>query len=124
MAKESFGEEEKGLLERLEEYGLQKDVARALVFIASSEDATSREIENGTRLRQPEASIATKILRDKGWVEKRNVNREGKGRPVHIYSLNKPMKSIMEELEEDQKKRIQDMEENMSEIKSIVDSLY
>ncbi len=122
MAKEGLTDEEEELIDRLIKAGLQKDVARTLVFVAGQDETKSREIEDATDLRQPEVSIAMQELRDRGWVTKRKIKKEGKGRPVHGYYLDKTIDEIIEEIEEKERERIAETEENLEEIKELAES--
>ena len=97
------------LAELLMQAGLKRNIAKALAYIYDKEEAISAEIESATGLRQPEVSIAMQWLREKGWVTKRDIKKEGKGRPVHGYRLAKPFKEIVIELQknlEKEKKKI------------------
>ena len=67
-------------------------------------------------LRQPEVSIAMQWLRRKGWINKRNMKKEGKGRPVHGYRLSKEFDEILEEI-------IQDLSEKIDSIHNIIQEL-
>ena len=99
MANKKLTEE---LIDRLVTTGLQRNTAIALVFIAENEETQSRTIEDNTRLRQPEVSIATNQLVRRGWVKKRDIKTEGKGRPVIGYSMKKPIGEIVKEIEADE----------------------
>ena len=55
------------------EIGTSKNVAKMLVFLANTPEATSRDLERGTDMRQPEVSIAIKYLTDQGWIKSREV---------------------------------------------------
>ncbi len=123
MAGKGLTEEQEELVNRLIKAGLQKNIARTLVFVASRNETKSREIEDATDLRQPEVSIAMQELRGKGWVTKRDIKKEGKGRPVHGYQLDKPIEKIIEEIEEKEKERIDEIKENLDNIKELVDSI-
>jgi predicted transcriptional regulator len=90
-------------IETLQSLGVSKGVATLIAFLASVNEATSREIEMGTGLRQPEVSIAMKTLRENKWVDEREVKAEGKGRPMKIYSLNMPLDKIIEYYENKKK---------------------
>ena len=97
------------LAELLMQAGLKRNIAKALAYIYDKEEAISSQIEAATGLRQPEVSIAMQWLREKGWVTKRDIKKEGKGRPVHGYRLAKPFKEIVAELQknlEKEKKKI------------------
>ncbi len=122
MAGKGLTEEQEELVDRLIKAGLQKNIARTLVFVASRNETKSREIEDATDLRQPEVSIAMQELRGKGWVTKRDIKKEGKGRPVHGYQLDKPIEEIIEEIEEKEKERIDEIKQNLNKIKELVSS--
>jgi len=122
MAQERLTDEKEELIDKFIKAGLQKNVARTLVFVASRDETKSREIEDATALRQPEVSIAMQELRERGWVSKRKINKEGKGRPVHGYQLDKPIDEIIKEIEEKERECIAKIEENLEEIKELADS--
>ena len=83
---------------------MKRNVAKLLVFLANTTDATSRAIERGTDLRQPEVSIAMKYLTDQGWIKESEKSSENKGRPQKVYKLAVPMTKIMGFIEEEKKK--------------------
>lgn len=103
--------------------GLSKNTARAFAYMAARDETTSREIEDNTHLRQPEVSIATNELRRMGWIDKRDIKKEGKGRPVHGYRLKKPLKDIIVALEKDEVKKIKEIEDNINGLKTLADSI-
>jgi len=94
-----FTEKEEEFVNLLTGTGIKKNVARVLVFLASTTEATSRAIERGTDLRQPEVSLAMGYLMKQGWGESRECQTEGIGRPVKIYRLAKPITEIMDSIE-------------------------
>jgi predicted transcriptional regulator len=79
---------------------VSKNVATLITFLASADEATSREIELGTRMRQPEVSIGMRGLRQNNWIEEHEVKAEGKGRPTKVYKLNVPIEKIIQHYEE------------------------
>lgn len=100
--------------------GLKKNVAKTLAYLHDKEEVVSSQIESATGLRQPEVSIAIKWLREKGWVVKRDIKKEGKGRPVHGYKLAKPFKEIIREIQErleNEKKKIDELIRMLEEYK-------
>ncbi|MGD1004539.1 MAG: ArsR family transcriptional regulator [Methanoregulaceae archaeon] len=99
-----FTEKEERFANLLIEIGMKRDVARVLVFLTVTPIATSRAIERGTDLRQPEVSIAMRYLMEQGWIKRRESKAESKGRPVKIYELAKPMTEIMDGIEKAKKK--------------------
>ncbi len=111
------------MVKRLRQTGLKKNLAIALVFIARHDEVQSRDIEDATRLRQPEVSIATKELRKRGWITKRDKNLEGKGRPVHYYSLNDSLDEIIEDIEEEEREKVDEIESNLDRIKELKEAI-
>jgi predicted transcriptional regulator len=101
-----FSEKEEEFANLLIKIGIQKNIARILVFLAKTPKATSREIERGTDMRQPEVSMAVHYLMDLGWMRSRESSGESKGRPVKIYELAKPFNEIMDCIEKDKKTEV------------------
>lgn len=97
--------------------GMSKNIAKTLIFLARNEEATSMEIERGTNLRQPEVSLAMQSLRRKKWIEKRDIKKEGKGRPIYCYKLIKSMKEILKIIEDDALKKSKEIQKNLAELK-------
>jgi predicted transcriptional regulator len=83
--------------------GLKRNVAKVLVYLAHTPEATSRDIERGTDLRQPEMSIAMASMTDQRWVDNRESKAENKGRPVKIYRLSRPIGEIMDAIEKEKR---------------------
>jgi predicted transcriptional regulator len=77
-----------------------RNVASLITYLANTDEATSREIEMGTNLRQPEVSIAMRTLRENNWVAEHDVKAEGKGRPMKIYKLSVPIEKIIKHYED------------------------
>jgi predicted transcriptional regulator len=90
-------------IEALRNLKVPRNVAALITYLADANEATSREIEMGTNLRQPEVSIAMRSLRQNNWVDERNIKAEGKGRPMIVYKLGVPLKSIINHYEEESK---------------------
>jgi predicted transcriptional regulator len=90
-------------IEALQSLGVPKGVASLITNLASVNEATSREIERGTGLRQPEVSIGMRTLHENKWVTEREVKAEGKGRPMKVYSLSIPLNKIIEHYENKKK---------------------
>ncbi|WP_298665025.1 ArsR family transcriptional regulator [uncultured Methanofollis sp.] len=101
-----FTQREEEFATLLIDIGIKRNVAKALVYLANTDEATSREIERGTDLRQPEVSIAMRYLKEKKWINSRESKAESKGRPVKIYSLAKPINEIIDVIEKTKKKEV------------------
>jgi predicted transcriptional regulator len=77
-----------------------RNVASLITYLANTDEVTSREIEIGTDLGQPEVSTGIRALRQNNWIEERDVKIDGKGRPMRIYKLNVPIEEIIKHYEE------------------------
>ena len=51
---------------------------------------------------------------------KRDIKKEGKGRPVHSYKLALPFDKIIETLEKEEMKRIEEIQNNVKALKQAV----
>jgi predicted transcriptional regulator len=98
-----FTEKEEEFAKLLIEIGMKKNTAKVLVFLANMTEATSRDIEHGLDLRQPEVSIAIRYLIEQSWIASRESKAESKGRPVKIYELARPIHEIMDSIENKKK---------------------
>ncbi len=115
-----MSKKDENLAELITKAGVPKNIAKALVFIAKRNETTSIEIEQATGLRQPEVSIAMQELRVRKWVEKRDVKKEGKGRPVHSYKLSSPLSSIVATIAEREMNRIKEIEDNLKKLQQLI----
>lgn len=93
-------------IEALRSLKVPRNVAELITYLANANEATSREIEMGTSLRQPEASIAMRTMRKNDWVDEREIKAEGKGRPKKVYKLNVPIEMIIQHYEEVKNKEV------------------
>lgn len=117
---EGFSAGDEKLAGLLIQMAVPRNVSKALVYMRGREETTSVEIEKNANLRQPEVSIAMRILKEHGWIIKRDIKKEGKGRPVHGYRLAKPFNEIIKELEGEQRKKITDMQSVLGQIQNLV----
>jgi len=99
--------------------GLKRNVAKVLTFLAGVPEATSREIEIGSDLRQPEVSIAMREIRRLDWVAERDEKNPGKGRPYRIYKLNRSLAEIVEYLESENAKDAERVMKQIERLKSL-----
>jgi predicted transcriptional regulator len=98
-----FTEKEVEFVDLLIEVGTNKNVAKVLVFLANTPRATSREIERGIDLRQPEVSIALRLLLEQNWIRCSKSKAEGIGRPVKRYELARSIHEILDCIENKKK---------------------
>ena len=99
--------------------GLKRNVAKVLAYLAAVAEATSREIETGSGLRQPEVSIAMREIRRLDWIVERDEKNPGKGRPYRIYRLNKSLPEMVDFLEAEKSKESERIMEQIEKLKSL-----
>jgi len=88
-------------IDALRSLKVPRNVATLIIYLANVNEATSKDIEVGTNLRQPEVSIGMRPLRQNNWIEQRNIKTDGKGRPRILYRLNVPIEKIVQHYEEE-----------------------
>jgi len=82
-------------IETLRNLGMSRNVATTMAYLMNVDEASSREIEISTGLRQPEVSLAMRLMRNQSWVSVRSEKKPGKGRPIKIYALAAPVDEII-----------------------------
>jgi len=100
--------------------GMPKNLAKTLLCISQFDECKSADVEQGADLRQPEVSVAMQELRRRGWIKKRDMKKEGKGRPVHIYTTTADLTEIMTTFEEEKLKEVESVKKDITELKSII----
>ena len=88
-------EEDHIFIVTLTDLGMSRGVATTIAYLMNVDEASSREIEISTGLRQPEISLAMRLMRNQSWVSVRLEKKSGKGRPMKIYSLSAPVDEII-----------------------------
>jgi predicted transcriptional regulator len=112
-------EKEQELVEALEAVGVRRNVATIIVYLKDIDEATSRDIEKGSGLRQPEVSIAMRTLREKGWIAQRDVKGTGKGRPTRFYRLTMSIDEIIGHYEEEKRSESSRAMQSIQRLKEI-----
>lgn len=107
-------------VETLRSLGVPRNVATLITFLANVEEASSREIEMGSDLRQPEVSIAMRTLRENNWIEEKEIKREGKGRPMKVYALRASIDDIIKHYEEEKLHESAQAMESIQRLKQLI----
>ncbi len=102
--------------------GMPKNLAKTLLYINQVYECQSGDVEQAADLRQPEVCIAIKELRRRGWVKKRDLNKKGKGRPVHIYKNTMSLSKIIKTFEQEKLKELETIKNDISELKNLIKS--
>ena len=100
-------EEDHIFIVTLTDLGMSRGVATTIAYLMNVDEASSREIEMSTGLRQPEVSLAMRLMHKQSWVSVRSDKKPGKGRPVKIYSLMAPIDEIISYYEDQIHKKSQ-----------------
>ena len=82
-------------IDTLRNLGMSRNAATTMAYLMNVEEASSREIEIITGLRQPEVSLAMGLMHKQSWITVRSEKKPGKGRPVKIYALAAPVDEII-----------------------------
>ena len=114
-----FDERDFEFIEILRNFNIPRNIALTLVYLSNVEEATSQDLEIGSGLRQPEVSIAMRELKRLGWIDEREVKKEGKGRPTNIYKLTVTMPEIVVRLEKQTVQEAQRTVENIEKLKKL-----
>ena len=115
-----FTRKDEEIADMLVEAGLKRNYARVLVLLFQDIDLTSREIERGTDLRQPEVSIAINFLIKKKWALVTSLITENKGRPVKLYRLAASIDEILNEVEDGKKKEYHQQVEFLEKVRGLI----
>ncbi len=100
--------------------GMPKNLAKTLMYISQVDECRSAEVEQGADLRQPEVSVAMQELRRRGWAKKRDLKKKGKGRPVHLYKLTKPLPRILENFEKEKLRQVETIKNDLGDLHSLI----
>lgn len=115
-----FDERDMEVVETLKSLGVPRKVSNMITFLACVDEATSREIERGSDLRQPEVSIALRALREKNWIDERISKSNGTGRPMKVYRLRTPIEEIITHYEEEKRIEANKMMERIEKLKGLL----
>ncbi|MGB7571707.1 MAG: ArsR family transcriptional regulator [Methanothrix sp.] len=115
-----FDEKDIEVVETLKSLGVPRKVSNMIAYLASGNAATSREIERGSDLRQPEVSIALRTLRKNNWVEERMSKSDGTGRPMKVYRLKAPIEEILAFYEQEKLKEATQAMQSIQKLKALL----
>lgn len=115
-----FDEKDIEVVETLRSLGVPRKVSNMLAYLATGIEATSREIERGSDLRQPEVSIALRTLRKNNWVEEKICRSDGTGRPTKVYRLRTPIDDILRYYEQEKMNEANRAIQSIQRLKSLL----
>ena len=112
------------IISHLVNIGMAPHIAKTLTYVSQVDESCSSEIESGANLRQPEVSLAMRSLWEKGWIKKRHMKQEGKGRPTHYYRLSKNFTDIIDFIVQDKITEIEEEKHNITKLRTIISDSY
>lgn len=115
-----FDEKDIEVVETLKSLGVPRKVSNMIAYLANGMEATSRDIERGSDLRQPEVSIALRTLRKNNWIEERMGRSDGTGRPMKIYRLKTPIEEILRYYEQEKLKEANQALQSIQRLKALL----
>jgi predicted transcriptional regulator len=115
-----FDEKDLEVVETLKSLGVPRKVSNMLAYLASGVEATSRDIERGSDLRQPEVSIALRTLRKHKWIEEKMARSDGTGRPMKVYRLQTPIEDILRYYEEEKLEEANKAMQSIQKLKALL----
>ncbi len=98
---------------------MSRNAAMTLAYMQNTNSATSLDLERAARLRQPEVSIVMRHLKERDWINERDEKKPGKGRPYKIYSLKVGFNDIIAQLENQQRKAIEETQARIKRLKEL-----
>ena len=107
------------LLDSITSLSVNRLVARVLAYLQQVKEVTSNELEMGTNLRQPEVSIAMRMLTERDWINEREEKKPGKGRLYKIYTLKVGFNDIIAQLEKEQRKAVEETQAKIERLKEL-----
>ena len=116
-----FKPQDEKIIKVFTDLGMPRNLAKTLMYISQVEECRSAEIEHGANLRQPEVSVAMQQLQKRGWIQKRDRKKKGKGRPVHLYKLTSPIDSIVDNFEKEKIKEINEIKKDLTDLKKLIE---
>jgi len=115
-----LAEKEEELVNLLFRIGIKRNVARVLVFLAKTPTVSSRAIDRGTDLRHFEVATAMQYLKKQGWIKSQENKDKSKGRPVKLYELAKPIPEIVNGIEKEKIKVVNDQLQLIQKLRNYV----
>ena len=115
-----FNSQDEKVIKIFADLGMPRNLAKTLMYISQTEECRSAEIERGADLRQPEVSVAMQQLQRRGWINKRDLKKKGKGRPVHIYTLSSSLDDIIKNFEDEKVKEINTVKKDLEQFKNLI----
>lgn len=101
--------------------GVENLCARVLMYVIEKKSCRAIDAEMDLRLRQPDVSMAVRLLESKRWVRRVSIQHGKMGRPHYNIMPAKSSSEIYNEIEAAEKKRVEDIMKNLEVLKDYLD---
>jgi predicted transcriptional regulator len=112
-------EKDEEIADALISLGMSRNEARMLTYLQNLSEATSVELEKSTGLHQPEVSVAAKNLKERDWIKEREEKKPKMGRPYKVLSLKIGFSEIIDQLEKEQEKAVDEVRSRIELLKKL-----
>ena len=103
--------------------GMPKNLAKTVVYLSHVDECYNADIEQATNLKQPEVSTAMRELWRRKWTKKRVLKKKnGKGRPLNVYSPTSQLSEILKDFEQEKLKEVEEIKSDISELKNLIEN--
>lgn len=110
---DSKATDEAAFIRTLRSLGVNHNLSAVVTYLAGVDQATAKEIQDGTGISQSGVSKSMKALQELGWLDVQESQATGKGRPRRIYALNVSLDNVIRHFE------AQKMQESTQAMRSI-----
>lgn len=122
MEKNMIVKKERKAVKALQHLGFSRMEAQVILFLFKTEGVTAKDIEKGTKLRQPEVSNGANALIKRKWVKTSKIPTKGKGRPHFKYYLAKPKEYILNDIQRDVQKNIEAEQQRIALLREVMET--
>lgn len=109
---------DKQVIDALIGFGINRKLATVVVFLGDEKYHSSKQIESGAGLAQPEVSLGIGEATKHGWISRATTPSDRK--PVTSYRLAIPLASILTEIENDVIAKQSDIKSKFANLKKAI----
>jgi predicted transcriptional regulator len=102
---QTYTEKEEEFVHLLIDTGLPKNVAKIMVCLMNTPEATQDDIDHDIDIRWCETTLVINYMINKGWIESRLIPSLKGGRRIKAYKLAIPIMEIVDDIEKQKKKK-------------------
>ena len=123
MSAEAKDETQLALRQKLIQLGANENTASVLLCLHHHGAASSKDLQNHCRIRQPDVSMAISELREMNLVHFSPKSESSRGRPAHIYRLRMSLEQSIQPFINLAKKRAKQIMDDIEAVQELVTDL-